>query len=123
MTSATDLRPRLDQGGLTVVELMVVLVFIAIGILALSGVQTRSFTDVYSTGRQTRALDLAQMRMETARAAGYAAVSDSGAVDGFTWFCVVDSADVALKRVTTTVSWVDAQVPRSVQLVNLLSSR
>jgi Tfp pilus assembly protein PilV len=103
---------------------MVVLVFIAVGVLALTRVQTQSFTDVYSTGRHTRALDVAQQRMETARAAGYAlAQSDSGTTDGFAWRCIVDSADVAMKRVTTTVSWTDKSGPRSVQLVSLLSDR
>jgi prepilin-type N-terminal cleavage/methylation domain-containing protein len=123
MKTGTDmLRPR--ESGFSLVELMVVLVFIAIGILALSGVQTGSLTDVYATGRYTRALDLAQTRMETARAVGYTlAQSDSGAVDGFTWLCLVDSGGVAMKRVTTTVSWADNRRARSVRLMSLISSR
>jgi Tfp pilus assembly protein PilV len=123
MTRGTDL-PRPSEGGFSLVELMVVLVFIAVGVLAISGVQTSSFTDVYASGRYTSALDLAQTRMETARALGYTlAQSDSGAVGGFTWLCLVDSTGVALKRVTTTVSWVDRSGARSVQLVSLLSAR
>ncbi len=123
MTRGTGLR-RPGEGGFSLVELMVVLVFISIGVLALSSVQVTSFTDVYATGRYTRALDLAQTRMETARAVGYSlAQSDSGSVDGFTWLCLVDSGGVALKRVTTTVSWTDKRGARSVRLMNLISAR
>ena len=113
-----------NEKGLTLVELMAALVFIAIGILALSRVQTFSFTDVYSTGRHTRALDVAQMQMETARAAGYlGARSDSGVVEGFAWVTRVDSAGAGLRRVTTSLSWVDRRSPRSLQLVSLVSAR
>lgn len=116
--------PRKDEAGWTLVELMIVLVFISIGILALTGIQTRSFTDIHSTGRHTRALDLAREQMEVARAEGFTvATSDSGTVSGFTWVCYVDSVNVGLKRVRTTVSWNVGTEQRSVQLNSLLSAR
>ena len=40
-----------ESAGFTLVELMIALVVIAIGVMALSGVQTRSSRDVYATGR------------------------------------------------------------------------
>lgn len=113
-----------DNRGISLVELMVVLVVVAIGVLALSGVQTRSSTDVYSTGRHSRAVHLAQMRMEVARGAGFAlAQSDSGTTDGFAWRTVVDSADVGLRRVRVTVAWTDQGDSRDVRLNNLLAMR
>lgn len=115
---------RAHERGLTLIELMVVLVFIAFGVLALSVVQTHSFTDVHSTGRHTRALELAQMRMEVARGAGFdLAVTDSGAVGRFAWRSNVDSVAVGLRRVTTTVSWVERGAPRSVRVMSLISAR
>ena len=78
--------PGAGSRGFTLVELMIALVVIAVGILALSGVQTRSSRDVYSTGRQERALALAQERIEIARSAGYATVAaDSGQTGVFAW--------------------------------------
>ena len=113
-----------DNSGVSLIELMVVLVVVAIGVLALSAVQTRSSTDVYNTGRHTRALQVAQTRMEIARGAGFAlAQSDSGATDGFGWRTVVDSADVGLRRVRVTVAWTDKSGPDAVQLNNLLALR
>ena len=112
------------EAGVTLVELMIVLVVIAIGVLALSGIQTRSSTDVYSTGRRTRALALAESQMEVARGLGYdSAVADSGQSNEFAWRTAVDSADVALHRVTVTVNWTENGAARSVQLINLLSQR
>ena len=122
----TDARRRLDSGeaGVTLIELLVVLVVVAVGVLALAGVQARSSSDVSSTGRQVRALQLAQARMEVARAAGFAsALSDSGAADGFAWRTQVDSAAVGLRRVRVTVSWAQAGRARSLELDNLLAQR
>jgi len=115
--------PR-DEAGISLVELMIVLVIVGIGVLSLSAVQTRSSTDVYATGRQTRALQLAQTRMEVARGAGFAlAVSDSGSADGFQWQSVVDSAGIGLRRVRISVSWRDQGRPRAIELDNLLAQR
>lgn len=113
-----------DERGISLVELMVVLVVVAIGVLALSAVQTRSSTDVYSTGRHTRALQVAQTRMEIARGAGWAAAqTDSGSTDGFAWRTAVDSVDVGLRRVNVTVRWSEHGQARSVRLLNLLAMR
>jgi prepilin-type N-terminal cleavage/methylation domain-containing protein len=113
-----------DNAGMTLIELMIVLVIVAIGVLALSAVQTRSSTDVYSTGRDARALQLAQMRMEMARGAGFTlAQSDSGTTDGFPWRTAVDSVDVGLRRVTVTVQWTERGRARTVQFNNLLAQR
>jgi Tfp pilus assembly protein PilV len=121
--SRQHLAPR-DEAGISLVELMVVLVVVGVGILALSAVQTRSSTDVYSTGRQVRALQLAQSRMELARGAGFAlAQSDSGVTDGFQWQAVVDSADIGLRRVRISVAWTDHGKPNTIELDNLLAQR
>lgn len=124
MTDRLGMRGARGERGLTLVELMVVLVFIAIGVLTLSLVQTRSYSDVYATGRQTRALSVAQLQMETARAAGFTlARPDSGVTDGLPWRRDVDSVAAGLRRVTTTVTWIDNGRPQSVRLVSLLSAR
>lgn len=109
---------------MTLVELMVVLVVVAVGVLALSAVQMRASTDVYTTGRHTRALLLAQTRMEIARGAGFSlAQSDSGTTDGFAWRTLVDSTDVGLRSVRVAVNWADKGRARSVQLNNLVALR
>lgn len=104
--------------------MMVVLVVVAIGIMTLSGVQTRSSVDVYSTGRDTRALSLAQARMEAVRAGGFANVApDTGQADGFTWQTQVDSLSDDLFHVGVTVAWDESGEARSLQIDNLISDR
>ena len=124
MTSSANSSRRSECAGVTLIELMIVLVIIAVGVLALSGVQTRSSSDVYSTGQHTRAIAVAETQMEVARGLGFTlATPDSGQADGFDWRADVDSVDIGLRRVMVTVSWTESGTPRSVQLLNLLSTR
>jgi Tfp pilus assembly protein PilV len=111
----------------TIIELMVVLVLVAVGILALSGIQTHSTTDVYTVGRRSTALAVAETQMESKRALGYTqAVSDTGSTGIYSWTSVVDTvgpASQGLNRITVTVNWSVNGVPDSVQLYNLVSAR
>jgi len=112
------------EAGVTLVELMVVLVVIAVGLLALSAVQTHSSSDVYATGRRTRAMAVAENQMEQARALGYAgAVADSGTTDNCTWNTRVDSVGTGLNRITVTVNWTESGAPRTIHLLDLVSTR
>ena len=124
MTERTASAPTRDGQGFTLVEVMIALVVIAIGVMALSGIQTRSSRDVYATGRSSRALALAQQHLETIRAGGYtAAVTDSGDQEVFHWVARVDSAGLDLKRVDVRVTWSEQMQSRDVRLTTLMSSR
>jgi len=113
-----------DNAGVTLIELMVVLVIFAIGFLALMAVQTASSSDVTATGLQTRALSVGQAQMEQVRSAGFAAAqADSGITGPFTWITDVESAGIGLNQVTVTVSWNVRGIDRSLELTNLLSLR
>jgi Tfp pilus assembly protein PilV len=103
---------------------MIALVVLSIGILALSAIQTRSSSDVYSAGRASGALALAQERIEISRSAGYTnAVSDSGQAGPYAWAAHVDSVALELKQINVAVTWTENAAPRSLQLQTLLSVR
>jgi prepilin-type N-terminal cleavage/methylation domain-containing protein len=124
MTRTQAVVPTPRESGFTLIELMIVIVLVAGGLLALSGVQTRSSTSVFSSGRQARALAIAQERIEFARGAGYAAaVSDSGASGPYLWTTRVDLQAPELKRVIVSVRWSESAGARSLQLNTLLSAR
>jgi Tfp pilus assembly protein PilV len=115
---------RHAETGFTLVELMIVIVFVAVGVLALSGIQTHSYKDVYTTGRRTRALELAKTQAEISRSDGYLNASpDSGQVGIYTWNTAVDSVGVGFLRVTVNVNWNESGNPQNVQIVDLLSAR
>ena len=112
------------ERGFTLIELMVTLTMIGVGVLALAGVQTSASRDMYSSGRSTRALALAQDRIEAARNAGFTSVAaDSGQVGVFAWNTRVDSLSTDLKQVDVFVTWNDSIRSRSLQLNTLLSAR
>lgn len=126
-TSARDSAPQHASAGVTIIELMVVLVVVAVGILALSGIQTHSSTDVYATGRKAGALSVAQTQMESKRSLGYAqAVSDTGTTGNYSWTSVVDTVGPptdGLNRITVTVYWTEKGVTDSTRLFDLISDR
>lgn len=123
-TNAPPAPRRSASAGVSIIELMIVLVLVAVGILALSGIQTHSTTDVYATGRRTSALSVAQTQMESKRALGFTqAVSDAGASGIYNWTSVVDSVGPGLSRITVTVKWTVDNAPDSLQLFNLISAR
>lgn len=112
------------DAGFTMVELMVAILLIAIGILPVAMVQSRSTRDVVATGQNTRALSIAQDQMEVVRTAGFSTAKiDSGIVTPFTWKTNVTSLSANLKRVDVTVSWTNRGVAQSLQISDLVSDR
>lgn len=110
--------------GISLVEIMVVMVVIAIGILPIAFVQSNSSRDVIKSGQRTQALTIAQNQMEQIRSLGFnAAASDSGSVDQYQWSAIVSNQGVGLNRVVVTVTWAEMGQQRTVSLDNLLSTR
>jgi prepilin-type N-terminal cleavage/methylation domain-containing protein len=110
--------------GMTLVEIMVVLVIIAIGIIPIALVQTNSSRDVIKSGQRTQALAIAQNQMERMKNLGFsAAAPDSGAVGLYTWRASVTNEAIGLNRVVVTVSWSEVGTQRTLQIDNLLSTR
>ena len=111
------------EAGFSLIELLIVLVFVSVGILALALVQTVSVKDVGASGRYSRGLSLARQHMEiTCSGAFTGAVSDSGTSGVYSWWSRVDST-ATLKTVTTTVTWTDRGQTQTVRMMNLLSAR
>lgn len=116
--------PARDSAGISMIEVLMVLVVISIGILAIAGIQTHSSSDVYATGRRSTALAVAETQMETTRALGYSqAVSAAGATGIYNWTSVVAPAGTELSQITVTVKWTVKGVPDSIKLYDLISNR
>jgi prepilin-type N-terminal cleavage/methylation domain-containing protein len=115
---------RWNEKGFSLAELMVVLVVLAVGLLPIAMVQTRSSQDVFNSGQRTEALNIAQMQMERTRSLGFNnAVADSGLAGPFAWRTDVQAAGFGLSSVAVTVRWQERGKQRSLTLNNLLSMR
>jgi prepilin-type N-terminal cleavage/methylation domain-containing protein len=112
------------EQGFSLVELMVVLVILAIGLLPLAFVQTRAQQDVVDSGRATDALAIAQLEMEAAKSMGFGAIpADTGTVDSYTWIREVQNVSFGLDQVTVSVTWSERGEQRNVAVINLVSMR
>jgi len=123
-TDRNRMRRRTPERGFSLVELMVVLVVLAIGLLPLAFVQTRAQQEVVDSGRSTEALALAQLQMETAKSQGFGvAVSDTGNVGNYQWIQDVQNVSFGLDQVSVTVSWSERGRPMNVAVINRVSMR
>ena len=115
---------RLDRRGFTLVEVLVVLVIIAIGIMPLALVQTRARQEVSESDRYTRAVTLAQRQLEWTKGMGFAAAaSDSGYHGDLTWRTIVADVDVGLRRVAVEVAFTQGAQADTLRMASLLSLR
>ena len=112
------------NAGFSLVELMVVLVILAIGLLPLALIQTRAQQDVFESGQYTEALQVAQLQMESAKSQGFgSAVTDSGAVDSYTWRATVTNVSFGLDQIVVDVQWNEKGRQRNVQIIDRVSFR
>ncbi len=112
------------SAGFSLVELMVVLVILAIGLLPLALIQTRAQQDVFESGQYTEALQVAQLQMEIAKSSGFGnAVTDSGLVEVYTWRATVSNVSFGLAQIVVDVQWNEKGRQRNVQIMDRLSFR
>ena len=105
------------EGGLTLIEVMVAIVVLAVAVIGAAAFLAAGSRTVARASQQRTAAQVAHMKLEAARAGGYPALANSNGtetVDGivYTWGIVVattlaDPADAgsAYKRMTATVDW------------------
>jgi prepilin-type N-terminal cleavage/methylation domain-containing protein len=112
------------SAGFSLVELMVVLVILAIGLLPLALIQTRAQQDVFESGQYTEALQVAQLQMEMAKSMGFGNVPpDSGLADSFVWRTTVTNVSFGLDQIIVEVQWNEKGRQRNVQIMDRVSFR
>ena len=126
MIRDTHNKERIEShnAGFSLVELMVVLVILAIGLLPLALIQTRAQQDVFESGQYSEALQVAQLQMESAKSQGFGnAVTDSGVVDAYTWRTTVNNVSFGLDQIVVEVQWNEKGRQRNIQIMDRVSFR
>lgn len=112
-----------NHHGFTLIEVLIGLVILAIGLLAVAGMQLISIKGNYFSSSLTQATILAQDKMEELKNLPYANLSsgqDTKNQSGTTFlrqFTMLDTTS-AIKTITVTVHWTD-KVGHSISLTTL----
>lgn len=115
----------MNNKGFSLIEVLVGLVILAIGLLAIAGMQITSIRGNYFSSSLTQATILAQDRMEKLKNLPYPSLSSgsdtetvSGTIFTMQWTVVPDSPADTWKTVTVTVKWTD-RVDREIKLTTI----
>jgi len=117
-----NLRP--DRRGFSLVEIMMVLMILAVGVLPIAVIQHRARRAVGEADRHTQAIAVAQMQLERLKSQGFGNIADENGVSGnVTWVAQVANVSFGLDRVTVTTSWQNKGVVETLTVSDLISMR
>ena len=110
--------------GFTLPEVMVVMVILAIAVIPLTIVQTRSRQEVQEADRYTQAVTVAQQQLEWIKGQGFGnATADSGMVGQVAWRTTVQPVSFGLERVDVEVRFPQGALPDTLRMGCLVSMR
>lgn len=117
-------RVKADRQGFTLVEIMMVMVILAVGVLPIAVIQHQARREVNQADRQTQAIAVAQMQLERMKSMGFGqAVAGNGTVGNVTWVSQVQNVSFGLDRLTVTASWREKSDVQSLTVSDLVSMR
>ena len=106
---------RRNEGGFSLIEVLISLTILSVGLLAVAGMQVTSIKGNFFSGNVTNATVLAQSKLEDLKNLSY---TDSnltngqhsmGTLSGSIFFVFYDVVDITstMKAITVTVQWKD----------------
>jgi prepilin-type N-terminal cleavage/methylation domain-containing protein len=115
---------RLGREGFSLVEIMMVLVILAVGVLPIAVIQHRARGEVNEADRHTQAIAVAQMQLERLKSQGFGnIVNEAGADGAINWVAQVNNVAFGLDRVTVTATWQNKGAVETLVVSNLVSMR
>lgn len=124
--------PKLDNRGFSLLELLIAVTILAVGLLAVAGLQTTAIKGNSHGNTISQATSLAEDRIETIRNTDYDAIvfapnpfiesNLNGTMYTRETFVETDTPMPDLKRVTVTVSWPANNSTRRVVLQTIIAN-
>lgn len=115
---------RADRQGFTLVEIMMVMVILAVGVLPIAVIQHQARREVNEADRHTQAIAVAQMQMERMKSQGFGQIAaGNGTVGNVDWVAQVQNVSFGLDRITVTASWRNKDVVETLVVSDLVSMR
>ncbi|MDY0212980.1 MAG: type IV pilus modification protein PilV [Desulfuromonadaceae bacterium] len=126
------MKPKIDQNGFTLIELLVAVTILAVGLLALAGLQVSSIKGNEHANTISQATALAEEQIEQIRNMKYTEIvyNPNPKVEAkvhdsiYTRSTLVedDTPMDDLKRITVTVNWVSRSIARKVELRTIVAN-
>jgi prepilin-type N-terminal cleavage/methylation domain-containing protein len=119
------LRARLRaRAGFSLIEIMVVLLILAVGVIPIAVVQHQARREVTEADRHTDAIVFAQGQLERLKAMGFGnVVPDSGVVNNITWTSRVNNVSFGLDRIDVIATWGSGRDQQTLVVSDLVSMR
>ena len=115
---------QVDRAGFSLVEIMMVLMILAVGILPIAVIQHRARQEVTEADHHTQAIAVAQAELERLKAQGFGnIVAEGGQTGVVTWVAQVNNVGFGLDRLTVTTTWNNKGDVESLAVSDLISMR
>ncbi len=112
------------RGGFSLVEIMIVMMVLAIGVIPIAVVQSQARREVMEADRHTEAIALAQAQLERLKGLGFGnIVAENGVQGALTWQAQVANVSFGLDRIDVTVTWNTANTAEILTVSDLVSMR
>jgi len=121
---ATGRLPGFGREGFTLIEIMMVMMILALGILPIAVIQHRARNEVSEADRHTQGIQVAQMHLERIKGLGFGNAAAQGGQDGnITWTAQVTNVAFGLDRIEVTATWDTDRGQQTLTVADLISTR
>lgn len=116
--------PGCNREGFTLIEIMMVMMILAVGVLPIAVIQHRARGQVSEADRHTQAIVVAQMHLERLKGQGFGNIAaENGQFGQITWASTVTNVAFGLDRVAVTATWMNDGQQETLTLADLVSTR